>query len=41
MLLHLRAAERVWQRQDDKNKGGWMPGKRMGPPLVRNLNPTQ
>jgi hypothetical protein len=40
MLLHPPAAERVWQRQDDKDAGGWMPGKRMGPPLVRNLNPT-
>jgi hypothetical protein len=41
MLLHLPAAERVWQRQDDKEAGGWMPGQRIGRPLVRNLNPTK
>ena len=40
-LLHLPAAERVWQRQDDEDEGGWMPGKRMWPPLARNLNPTK
>jgi len=40
-LLYLPAAERVWQRRDDKDEGGWIPGKQMGPPLVRNLNPAK
>jgi hypothetical protein len=40
-LLYLPAAERVWPRRDDKDAGGWMPGKQMGPPLVRNLNPAK
>ena len=30
-LCYLPAAERVWQRQDDEDEGGWIPGKRMGP----------
>jgi hypothetical protein len=39
-LLHLPAAERVWRREED-DEGGWMPGKRMGPPPVRSLNPSK
>jgi hypothetical protein len=40
-LCYLPAAERLWQRQDDEDEGGWIPGKRIGPLLARSLNPTK
>ena len=36
-LLHLPAAERVWREPGDEDDG-WEPGRRMGPPPIRNLN---
>ena len=35
-LLHLPAAER--QGREDEDEEGWMPGKRLWQPPVRNLN---
>jgi hypothetical protein len=37
-LLHLPAAERVWREPEDEDEGGWEPGRRKGPPPVRNLD---
>jgi hypothetical protein len=39
-LLHLPAAERVWTEPAEEDDGG-EPGRRMGPPPIRNLNPSQ
>jgi hypothetical protein len=36
-LLHLPAAERVWREPADDHDG-WEPGRRMGPPPIRNVN---
>ena len=36
-LLHLPAAKRVWREPGDEDDG-WEPGRRMGPPPIRNLN---
>ncbi len=37
-LLHLPPTGRIWREREDEGEGGWEPGKRMGPPPVRNLN---
>jgi hypothetical protein len=36
-LLHLPAAERVWRDSEDEDDG-WEPGRRKGPPPIRNLD---
>lgn len=37
-LLWLPKAERVWGEPTDDDEGGWEPGRRKGPPPVRNLD---
>jgi hypothetical protein len=37
-LLHLPAAERVWREPADEDDEGWVLGRRMGPPTIRDLD---